>query len=189
MLKSYINSHYCADCKKVSDLESTIQTEKSICKDFERYKLYYEAVLTFNRYNESIINIISQGNNCILVTAQIEHDYLGKIKNLNLYAYKFLRNKFKRVQEMFTELCYSEKLPRSIHIIDFRGEMNKGYGSIVMSQFLLYVKALNLNSIKRITGFLSLADADHWDLLYHFYGKFGFQITEENDIKHIILKL
>ena len=58
--------------------------------------------------------------------------------------------------------------------------LNKGYGSKLMEELLKYAKD---NSIRKVTGNLSMVDADHKDRLYHFYEKFGFVITEFDSIK------
>lgn len=51
----------------------------------------------------------------------------------------------------------------------------KGYGTLMMQKLISYAKE---NGYKTIYGHLSTVDLDHKDRLYHFYEKFGFEITE-----------
>lgn len=187
MLKSYVEKHYCSNCIEVISLVHSNELLNRKCLDLKDDKSYLDQLMEFHKYNETIINIEMNKGIPVIVTLQIEHDYKCKIKSINLYAYKydFIR-KYIRVQELFTQISYSDELPRSISIIDFRGEMYNGYGSIVMNQFLSFIKTLKFASIKKVTGHLSLVDRDHWDMLYHFYQKFGFIITDD---QHIILEL
>lgn len=52
---------------------------------------------------------------------------------------------------------------------------NKGYGSAMMQKLVEYAKE---NSYSLLYGNLSDVDIGHRDRLYHFYEKFGFEITE-----------
>jgi GNAT superfamily N-acetyltransferase len=63
-----------------------------------------------------------------------------------------------------------------IEIADIRIEgthLNRGYGSIVMSEILKLVHQLG---IKFIDGWISGVDWDHIDRSAHFYRKFGFDV-------------
>ena len=51
---------------------------------------------------------------------------------------------------------------------------NKGYGSVMMIALIDYAKQ---DEIEYIEGWLSDVDKDHIERLYHFYQKFGFEIT------------
>lgn len=44
----------------------------------------------------------------------------------------------------------------------------------MMQSLISYAKE---NNFSYIDGWLSTVDADHTDRLYHFYNKFGFEIT------------
>lgn len=59
--------------------------------------------------------------------------------------------------------------PQSI----FRQE-NRGYGSLLMEELLLYAKE---NNIKELYGNLATVDIDHKDRLIHYYKKFGFEVN------------
>ena len=64
---------------------------------------------------------------------------------------------------------------------------NKGYGSAMMLALIDYAKQ---NEIEYIEGWLSNADKDHIERLYHFYQKFGFEIIPcEKEVKMADIKL
>ena len=58
---------------------------------------------------------------------------------------------------------------------------NKGYGSELMKRLLEYSEK---RKIKKIIGELSKVDDDHKEMLFHFYKKFGFDITLYNELKN-----
>ena len=60
-------------------------------------------------------------------------------------------------------------------IHDNQKNYNKGYGSAMMQKLIEYAKE---NGYSHIYGNLSDVDIGHKDRLYHFYEKFGFEITE-----------
>lgn len=60
-------------------------------------------------------------------------------------------------------------------IHDNKRKYNKGYGSAMMTKLIEYATE---NDYSRIYGSLSVVDISHKDRLYHFYKKFGFEITE-----------
>ena len=60
-------------------------------------------------------------------------------------------------------------------IHDNEKNYNKGYGTAMMQKLIEYAKE---NGYSRIYGNLSDVDIGHKDRLYHFYKKFGFEITE-----------
>lgn len=60
-------------------------------------------------------------------------------------------------------------------IHDNQKNYNKGYGSAMMQKLIEYAKE---NGYSRLYGNLSDVDIGHKDRLYHFYEKFGFEITE-----------
>lgn len=64
-------------------------------------------------------------------------------------------------------------------IHDSQRKYNKGYGSAMMIKLIEYAKE---NGYSRLYGNLSVVDLNHKDRLYHFYRKFGFEITEYPEI-------
>ncbi len=59
----------------------------------------------------------------------------------------------------------------------------KGYGTLMMQKLISFAKE---NGYKTIYGHLSTVDLDHKDRLYHFYKKFGFEITENEEQDSIL---
>lgn len=60
-------------------------------------------------------------------------------------------------------------------IHDSEKKYNKGYGTAMMQKLIEYAQE---NGYSRLYGNLSDVDIGHKDRLYHFYKKFGFEITE-----------
>lgn len=187
LLRFFVRNHYCNKCHEIDQLVKCNMELKRQDHLLQAKAHNYSALVDFNKYNESIVKTQLHNGDPVVVTVQNEYNYKGFISAINLYGYAYQQTRgFQKVQSLFAEIVYTANLPSSIYIIDFRGIMNCGYGSIVMSEFLKYVRSLNISSIYEINGFLSFVDADHWDMLKHFYKKFGFEITED---QHIILKL
>ena len=63
-------------------------------------------------------------------------------------------------------------------IHDNKKKYSKGYGTAMMKTLIEYAKE---NGYSRIYGNLSDVDIGHKDRLYHFYDKFGFEITEYDE--------
>lgn len=187
LLRAFLRNHYCSKCHGMDLLinrNMELQQQNHLLLDKSHI---YSALLKFSKHNESIVKIHLLNDNPVVITVQTEYNYKGFLSAINFYGYEYQQpHGFQKVQTLFAEIAYNANLPSYLYIIDFRGIMNHGYGSLVMSEFLQYVRSLNISSIKTICGFLSPVDADHWDMLYHFYRKFGFEITED---QHIILKL
>lgn len=67
------------------------------------------------------------------------------------------------------------KIKEKITIGDIQCKKNNnGYGSAMMLALIGYAKQ---NELECIEGWLSNVDGDHIERLYHFYQKFGFEIT------------
>lgn len=97
-----------------------------------------------------------------------------RISPPSLKVYAFKRNK--QVAEI---KCAIFNDTNSISIGDIQCEKNnKGYGSLMMQSLISYAKD---NKFSYIYGWLAKVDADHTDRLYHFYEKFGFEITPNDD--------
>ena len=60
-------------------------------------------------------------------------------------------------------------------------DYNKGYGSRMMEELLAYAREHNFHYIH---GNLSVVDLGHKNRLHHFYQKFGFTITEYQEVKN-----
>lgn len=59
-------------------------------------------------------------------------------------------------------------------------DVNKGYGSLMMRELIAYAKE---KGFARIYGNLADIDMGHRERLYHFYKKFGFSITEYQELQ------
>ncbi len=103
--------------------------------------------------------------------------------SLSFYIYFIDCIPFKIVQTLYTEVYIQEDNQYHIYIVDFIGKINQGYGSILMQQFLDYIKQM---PVTLVHGYLSEVDLNrsekHKELLFHFYKKFGFTITENYKI-------
>lgn len=55
---------------------------------------------------------------------------------------------------------------------------NKGYGTKMMNELIKYARS---HQYKYIIGSLSTVDLDHKERQWHFYQKFGFEITEKDN--------
>ena len=66
-------------------------------------------------------------------------------------------------------------------IHDNKKKYNKGYGSAMMQKLIEYAKE---NGYSHLYGNLSDVDIGHKDRLYHFYDKFGFEITEYDEYQN-----
>lgn len=84
--------------------------------------------------------------------------------------------------------CIINQETETITISDIECKKNnKGYGSIMMGKLIEIAKQ---NGIKCIDGWLSKADIDHRERLYHFYQKFEFEIiSNDNGSKFADIKL
>lgn len=63
------------------------------------------------------------------------------------------------------------------------GGRSKGHGNIAMKHFLNYCKEQE-QDIKTIQGEIGTADYGHIDRLKSFYGKFGFEVTVNDEKKN-----
>lgn len=91
-------------------------------------------------------------------------------------------------QEIARIKCTINKKNKQIRINDINCKKNnKGYGSLMMEKLIDFAKA---NKFDVITGWLSCADKGHEKRLYHFYQKFGFEITPNDEgVKFADIKL
>lgn len=88
--------------------------------------------------------------------------------------------------------CIVKEKDEVIEIGDIQcNKNNKGYGSLMMRELIVFGKQ---NNYKSIEGWISSVDLDHIERLHHFYQKFGFEITpnkdgNKNKVEDIRLKL
>lgn len=159
-------------------------------KKYEREISNYQAKLDLFKElysnNEIVLSFKEHNGYDTIVTVLTEYSRHVSKFSMTFHAYIIQGNKLKKMQTLFTDVFMNENNEYRIHIVDFVGRVNEGYGSIVMSQFLEYIKSL---PVKTISGWLSPVDLnrseEHKELLFHFYTKFGFQITENNNTYNI----
>lgn len=182
----------------------TVVNKKSCfidCAWFKTYKSNYKRLVDENKEsttNTEFLSCIKQINNKyenivfigkhkdinIYITQCVEFDCKGRLSAVSFYCYTVgLTGKAQKIMSLYSAVLYNEELNYidHIHIQDFIGsEINQGYGSIVMQQFLKFFKTLHVD---KVTGFLSFVDLgrspEHKQLLYHFYQKFGFEIKND----------
>lgn len=160
-------------------------------KQFEKDSEFLSCLKKINNGYENIIFIDKNKGINIFISQSIEFDYNGRISAICIFCYKIsLTGKPQKIMSLYSPIIFNQEsnIADHAHIQDFIGsEVNEGYGSIVMKQFLKIIKSLH---IKKVTGFLSFVDLgrspEHKQLLYHFYQKFGFQIV--NDKLELILE-
>lgn len=137
--------------------------------------------------NQRVYSILIRNNEKIIISVQESFDLNGKISDASLSAYS---TTYPSTQNPIVTLdcifCYDKKYQYLDHIFIqdiICKDFNKGYGSMIMGSFLQYAVKFR---VSRISGVLSRVDLerpnDHKNLLYHFYKKFGFEISEDNHI-------
>lgn len=175
------------NCKKVTALTSKIS-------DFVLEKTQRSRdELLFQQITESIFKITNEG-----------HQILWTGKNGSSYYVIFM---FRLSESTYdsTRLIYLCTLPYrdtrswcAIISLEYKGccqahigeiearPQRRGYGSILMEHTLSYLRSAGFQTV---TGIISPADFGHEEMLRHFYGKFGFEITNYPNERHLHLDL
>lgn len=94
--------------------------------------------------------------------------------NSSIYIYAYYKNR--EVGRIVCGVNEENKLIKIGDIICKR--KNRGYGSLMMKKLIEFSKT---NGFKVIIGWLSYVDKGHEKRLYHFYQKFGFEITPNDE--------
>ena len=182
----------------ISELNSENLRLKKYDDSFEKLKL-------FNNKKETIVSIIEHSSKIFVITLKNEINYDGKIKEFYLYGYTLDMSENEIINsapiiEMWCEPKYNANLGylESIFIIDFMAKpfyINKGYGSLIMSELIRYSKSLdvyyisgNLSSVDIGENDSDLSKKKNRERVYHFYSKFGFEISDKANTKDIIKK-
>lgn len=162
-----LNNKYEKEIFYLNNRIKIVDKIKELCSDNEK-------ILLFKNHNDDEI--------LVTVTTDLANKIINRF-SLTFHAYIIENYHLKKVQTLFADVDIKENNEYYVHIIDFVGEGNKGYGTIVMEQFLEYLKTM---PVSLVTGWLSPVDLkcseEHKELLLHFYSKFGFKITEDNKI-------
>ena len=184
----WLTKVYKKNCKYTCE---HIEALAGACRKLERANdsliLHMNLIKKVLDSGERIVCLTIHREQYVIVTVYEQYDYRG-LNNIEHRAYtlNLLGSRIEKVQNLFSEIYYDTQynIPKTAKIVDFYGNViNKGYGSIVMTEYLNYMKKLK---IQKITGFLSLVDTHdetHRDLLHHFYKKFGFCIKENDNIE------
>ena len=101
-------------------------------------------------------------------------------KSLSTYLFDFFYRTGNPSYGIESTICMDhESYSRYVFIEDIRVQnINTGEGSIAMEYFLKTAKSLGFI---KVVGELSPVDNNHFDRLEHFYNKFGFTVTfDEN---------
>lgn len=174
---------------------------KRVCNNCEETKKLYErarksetrnATLVSNSISFSKLKDLYSHNEKILYFGEHNDEHVaiivawGSVNSINapmdcsFYLNTITVNGFVRKQVLLTTFRMNKANKYDIHIDDFNGVVNQGYGTLMMEQFLEYIKVFPVNEI---TGYLSSSDLEERrELLHHFYKKFGFDISEDEKL-------
>jgi GNAT superfamily N-acetyltransferase len=147
----------------------------------------------FNEFPESIVYITNHNDITFIVTCKQSSDFRGRIGNIEFNGYNLdkisVENPYAKPFISLTSVAvYDRGLDylRNLFIQEFSAEpceRDKGYGSIVIKQFIKYAKHLDVGYI---SGRLSPVDIgneynkkESRERIYHFYPKHGFTIKGE----------
>lgn len=164
-----------------------LKLNKQYENDIFKYKMKLQVLDGIKKLSENkeiILSFFNHNGREAVSTVQpgLRTKWLNKF-SLSFHIYFIDCTPFKIVQTLETEVYIKDNNEYSIYIVDFIGKSNQGYGSILMQEFLDYIKQM---PVKLVYGFLSEIDLqrseEHKELLFHFYKKFGFEITEKNKI-------
>ncbi len=134
-----------------------------------------------------------------LITIEPFYDYECKLKRLELYGYFFRVQEIGRItpQTMSVDVFYGDYIYNNIishyvkhfYIAALDCIPNKGYGSIMMEQFLKYIKPFGAEYVNGIITNYDAKDIEHKNRLFHFYRKFNFEIGSLNEQGDYPIKL
>lgn len=119
-----------------------------------------------NQSSLQIIGIDKNKNNEYFLVVPMIFD-----NDIDIYLYPLFSSDRIKSKILATKYEYKE---RHLYIDDFTVvEENIGNGSILLKYLIQYAKE---NHYLYISGWLSPVDKDNFDLLEHFYTKFGFEV-------------
>lgn len=161
-----------------------LNDENKKVNQINQHLLLTNQIQKFNSRSENIMHIEDTENSYFIITVENEDNLQGLLSNVNLYGYilEHYKEYPTRVMQLNADIIYNRRYNciQGIHIIDFVGESNKGYGSKIMNSLLEYIKPLNANYITGELSTVDEVDLNNKSLRDHFYQKFGFRITGKN---------
>lgn len=179
LIKRLIHNTVCQNCELLYAASVKDQKLKCALHTEQEFKKYIHK-LTSN--GEIVLSVLEHNNLNTVITAQPEYTY-NEVASINFYAYSHEIGGLKRKQTLYAKVWIQENHLWIIKIIDFLGEVNRGYGSLVMKAFLDYIKQF---PVEKVIGWLSPVDygqsEDYKEMLIHFYTKFGFTVTTDYNI-------
>lgn len=177
-LEPSYRKNYCENCHSIDEFES--------CK--ARYPLSQEnlnKITHFDKKPENNIRIVIHNGVILLINCQVFLKDRGALSgiNINVYDLQKYRTEFPDSSPVgqVRSIYEWDELLNSLWIEDCEisvdTQRNKGYGSIMMMQFLVCAKFLGVAIIK---GRFSLEDDWNANRREHFYRKHGFSILGRN---------
>lgn len=173
IFKKELNSHYdmYLRCERAHKEEiNKLRNEKNDLKEKAKYyDLVHRAFKVFTHPEIIAIEKNKRGEELIVVRAHrrcsLEVYLLGKSYDGVISAPRIISSVYIN-QELNQNYIYIE----DIYAVD----NNIGNGQILMKYFLELAKTLG---VEYIDGWLSPKDNDHFDRSEHYYKKFGFEVT------------
>ncbi len=163
MFKKEMNE-YCSSLQARYD-EYIRAKDKEVEEKKELYNLMERA------FDEKmiIVGIEKNKNNQEVIVTKDENDFY-----LYGHSYKVINNHPRLLTSRLNFKFNDEIKIEDILVVD----NNLGNGSILMQYFIEHCRRIG---IKRITGYLSSVDKDHFDRSEHFYKKHGFTVNFNED--------
>ncbi len=135
------------------------------------YEIEYQKSLIIAR-GDQVINVLRNDFQEALILYQVCSEQYPEVISLRI---RIINKKGIRRPEPLLIAIYHEVEDR-IHLCDIQimgNNRNRGYGTILMKQFL---DIFNSMPVSRITGDITDTDWDHINILKTFYEKYGFNV-------------
>lgn len=150
----------------------------------------------FNERPEQIVHFCEYRDALTIVTMVVKHGSCARLRKLDFKAYICTHSRFPcEVFELSIDFDYRKQnnllIGKAIisHCMAKNNNENKGYGSMVMEQFLRYIKVLHMElAIGTVTARLSSVDEtdiNNKNRRNHFYEKYGFKIDGERAVLNL----
>lgn len=181
LFKNIIWKMYCENCPIVECNEQTIQKLSNDCNFLKSEVAALRVYDKLPEYQHDITYIENRESTVYIITKQLKHNkHSGKIEKMDYFGY-LLGHKQSFIQLNGKMIYDPDGDMEKAEIIDIKCEemmRDLKYGSTMLCVFIENAKKLN---VPTVTGWISPQDADtpeKKEMLYHFYGKHGFVITE-----------
>lgn len=150
----------------------------------------------FNDLSEQIIyigDIGEKSDTIICITVRVQYEQICTVSELTFEIFQ-LDGNTNIIEAHVGEMCCSLRCDltfqkKQVLKIDnigiFPEYQNKGYGSLLMSTMIGYIKDFKLDTIKGIIYWHDVENAQLEKRLLHFYHKFGFEIDSDKIMKNL----